>query len=107
MAKMSEAQTGRVKLNISGKIVQTSVTTLTTKSNFFRAMFSGNYKNEKDENGAYFIDRDGSNFDIILNYLRDLILPDDLSKNTLKSLLQEVKFYGLEELEILIKSYLK
>jgi len=35
------------------------------------AMFSGRHNVTKDEDGRYFIDRDGTHFRYILNYLRD------------------------------------
>lgn len=38
------------------------------------AMFSGRYKLEVDTEGRYFIDRDGTYFGHILNYLRDTSL---------------------------------
>jgi len=103
MAKIYETQTGLVKLNIGGKIVQTSVTTLTSKSHMFQSMFSGRFAIQKDENNAIFLDRDGTNFDIILNYLRGLPLPNELSKTVLNAVLEETKFYQVAELEKLIQ----
>jgi len=35
------------------------------------AMFSGRHFVQKDEDGRYFIDRDGTHFRYILNFLRD------------------------------------
>lgn len=35
------------------------------------SMFNGIYRPKKDQNGAFFIDRDGYLFRYILNYLRD------------------------------------
>jgi len=59
------------------------------------AMFSGQYKLEPDENGAYFIDRDGTHFRYILNFLRtnELILPDDPLMR--KELLIEAEYYSI------------
>ena len=34
-------------------------------------MFSGRHPLKKDEDGSYFIDRDGTHFRFILNFLRD------------------------------------
>ena len=43
------------------------------------AMFSGRFDTKPDKDGTYFIDRDGTHFRYILNYLRtrELIVPDD------------------------------
>ena len=43
------------------------------------AMFSGRFDTKPAEDGSYFIDRDGTHFRYILNYLRtgQLIVPED------------------------------
>ena len=43
------------------------------------AMFSGRFDTKPNEDGSYFIDRDGTHFRYILNYLRtgQLLLPED------------------------------
>ena len=60
------------------------------------AMFSGRFDTKPGEDGSYFIDRDGTHFRYILNYLRtgELIVPDD--KIVHKELLAEAKFYQVE-----------
>ena len=42
-------------------------------------MFSGRFDSKPAEDGSYFIDRDGTHFRYILNYLRtgQLIVPED------------------------------
>lgn len=66
---------------------------------FFAVMFSGTWKAELDEDGAYFIDRDGTHFRYILNYLRhgeEMILPTD---NEIRAELEkEAEFYQLDGL---------
>ena len=59
------------------------------------AMFSGKFEMKPAEDGAYFIDRDGTHFRFILNYLRngELILPDGAT--FLKELEAEAKFYQI------------
>jgi hypothetical protein len=59
-------------------------------------MFSGSIPTRKDERGRYFIDRDGTHFRHILNYLRDgsFAFPPSVRDE----LLQEARFYQLEEL---------
>ena len=60
------------------------------------AMFSGRFDTKPSEDGSYFIDRDGTHFRYILNYLRtgELIVPDD--KIVRRELLAEAKFYQVE-----------
>lgn len=63
------------------------------------AMFSGRHFVQKDEDGRYFIDRDGTHFRYILNFLRDgnTYIPTD-NQQLVDELFEEVSFYGLEEL---------
>ena len=60
------------------------------------AMFSGRFDTTPGEDGSYFIDRDGTHFRHILNYLRTgkLVLPDD--KVVRKELLNEAEFYQID-----------
>ena len=63
--KMAEHHFGRsVKLNVGGKIYQTTLSTLLKDPNsMLSAMFSGRHElNQDEEDGAYFIDRDGELF---------------------------------------------
>ena len=59
------------------------------------AMFSGRFDTKPGEDGSYFIDRDGTNFRYILNYLRTgyLLIPDD--KLIRKEILEEAEFYQI------------
>ena len=59
------------------------------------AMFSGRFDTKPAEDGSYFIDRDGTNFRYILNYLRTgrLLLPED--KLVREELLEEAEFYQI------------
>ncbi|KAF5394318.1 K channel tetramerization domain-containing protein [Paragonimus heterotremus] len=71
-------------------------TLLWDKSSFFSVLLSGRIPSCKDEEGAYFIDRDPTVFAFILNYLRtgelNLVGIDPV---TLKN---EAQFYGLDSL---------
>ena len=60
------------------------------------AMFSGRYEIERYKDGAFSINRDGTHFRFILNYLRngELILPDGAT--FLKELEVEAKFYLIQ-----------
>ncbi len=69
-----------VMLNVGGHRFSTSSTTLLKDgSSMLAAMFSGRFAPARDHTGAVFIDRDGTHFRHILNYLRDGIvyLPED------------------------------
>ena len=61
-------------------------------------MFSGRFETKLGDDGAYFIDRDGTHFRYILNYLRTgrLLLPDD--ELIREELLEEAEFYQIEGL---------
>ena len=86
-----------VKLNVGGQYFTTSRQTLTRDPNsMLAAMFSGRHKQETTGDGSFFIDRDGTHFRFILNYLRDgeLILPEGAT--FLKELEAEAKFYQLQ-----------
>ena len=86
-----------VKLNVGGQYFTTSRQTLTSDPNsMLAAMFSGRHKQETTGDGSFFIDRDGTHFRFILNYLRngELILPEGAT--FLKELEAEAKFYQLQ-----------
>ena len=86
-----------VKLNVGGQHFTTSVQTLKKDPNsMLAAMFSGKFEMKPSEDGSFFIDRDGTYFRFILNYLRngELILPDGAT--FLKELEAEAKFYQLQ-----------
>ena len=62
-----------VRLSVGGIHFETSIETLCKgdPDSMLSAMFSGRHNVMKDEEGRYFIDRDGTHFRYILNYLRD------------------------------------
>ena len=86
-----------VNLNVGGHCFQTSVQTLTKDPNtMLAAMFSGKFEMKPCEDGAFFIDRDGTHFRFILNYLRTgkLTLPEGAT--FLKELQEEAEFYQIQ-----------
>ena len=86
-----------VKLNVGGHYFTTSRQTLTRDPNsMLAAMFSGKFEMEPRGDGAFFIDRDGTHFRFILNYLRTgkLTLPD--GAKFLKELAEEAEFYQIQ-----------
>ena len=99
MAEFNKIQNDIVILNVGGiKFTTASMTLQAEPESMLGVMFSGRYPLGKQEDGSIFIDRDGTHFRIILNYLRGNIssirqLPkDDL---ILSELLSEVEYYQL------------
>lgn len=71
------------------------------EQNFLTAMFSGVWLANKDADDNYFIDRDGTNFGYILNYIRDQQYESvikTLDIKTKQSLLVEANYYRITEL---------
>ncbi|PFX18192.1 BTB/POZ domain-containing protein KCTD6, partial [Stylophora pistillata] len=86
-----------LKLNVGGHLFSTSLETMNKDpGSVLHAMFSGRFGTKPGEDGTYFIDRDGTNFRYILNYLRTgkLLLPEDTVVR--KELLSEAEFYQIE-----------
>ena len=93
----------KVVLNIGGHIFSTSITTLSrVEDSFLAVMFSGRYNLQRESDGSFFIDRDGTNFRYILNYLRDGdasvdVIPDN--RKLVQELISEAEFYKLPMLK--------
>lgn len=93
-----------IKLNVGGEKFITSKNMFENcylEQNFLTAMFSGVWLANKDGDDNYFIDRDGSNFGYILNYIRDRQYESvikTLDIKTKKSLLVEANYYRITEL---------
>lgn len=107
MTELYKIQEQKISLDIGGNKFSTSLQTLRTDSgSVFGAMFSGRHPIRKQEDGSIFIDRDGTHFRLILNYLRGSInsldqLPDD--KLSLSDLLSEASYYQLEGLKQILE----
>lgn len=101
----------KVTLNIGGNSFTTSILTLTKiEDSFLATMFSGRYNLQREGDGSFFIDRDGTNFRFILNYLRDGegsvdIIPDNMK--LLQELISEAEFYRLPVLKGLLERKLE
>eukprot|EP00743_Colponemidia_sp_Colp-15_P011980 GILK01013497.1.p1 GENE.GILK01013497.1~~GILK01013497.1.p1 ORF type:complete len:298 (+),score=26.64 GILK01013497.1:53-895(+) len=94
-----------VKLDVGGVHFTTSSATLCRDpDSMLAAMFSGRYPIAMDSDGRVFIDRDGSFFNYILNYLRDgtLEVPSIDTQYVLNRIRQEAEYYGLRGLVDLI-----
>eukprot|EP01117_Protostelium_nocturnum_P013079 TRINITY_DN4855_c0_g1_i2.p1 TRINITY_DN4855_c0_g1~~TRINITY_DN4855_c0_g1_i2.p1 ORF type:complete len:199 (+),score=50.97 TRINITY_DN4855_c0_g1_i2:26-598(+) len=93
-----------VTINVGGELFVTTIDTLVKGDTMLSKMFGGDFSNGKDEDGNVFIDRDGSNFRLILNFLRSgrIVLPQQ--RNILDELLIEADYYQIIELKNLIES---
>ncbi|KER23575.1 hypothetical protein T265_08567 [Opisthorchis viverrini] len=86
-----------VHLNVGGRKFSTSRNTLLwSGDSFFSVLLGGRIPSCKDEDGAYFIDRDPDLFAVILNYLRTREL--NVSGIDPITLRNEAEFYGLDSL---------
>ena len=107
MSKMNKIQDSCIKLNIGGHLYTTSTLTLTRDpQSMLATMFSGKHSIIKEGDGSCFIDRDGTHFRYILNYLRDGGFNDDMlsgDNDTRTELLVEAKYYQLSGLVDLLK----
>lgn len=101
---------GRIKLDVGGNIFTTSILTLTRESDsMLAAMFSGRHDIISEPDGCVFIDRDGTHFRYVLNYLRDGgVQMDSLPRNRqlLKELRKEAVYYQLHGLIQQIEKHL-
>ena len=89
-----------MRLSVGGVHFETSLDTLCSDPNsMLSAMFSGRHNVMKDEEDRYFIDRDGTHFRYILNYLRDgnTYIPVE-NLQLVDELYEEVKFFNIENL---------
>jgi len=89
-----------VKLNVGGKIFQTTRQTLSREAGSFLDRLSQEDKDlpsEKDGSGCYLVDRDGEYFSVVLNYMRHgkLVVDRGLSE---EGVLEEAEFYNLPRL---------
>lgn len=85
-----------INLNVGGYLFTTSLSTLTKfEESMLSVMFSGRHEIVKDENGRYFIDRDGKFFRHVLNFCRSNDLPpEDVALEVLK----EAEFFCMTTL---------
>ncbi|KAK3587916.1 hypothetical protein CHS0354_014430 [Potamilus streckersoni] len=95
-----------IQLNVGGHIYQTSTVTLTKiEGSLLSMMFDGRHAIKREKDGNFFIDRDGTNFRYILNYLRDgpkAVNSFPETSQLLQELAMEAEYYELKELQDLI-----
>jgi len=95
-----------VSLNVGGDIYFTTRSTLcTVRNTMLEAMFSGRHTVFRDKNGHVFLDRDGTLFRYILNYLRTKKIPD-VSTEKMEEILAEADYFGIDSLVKEIKARL-
>ena len=90
-----------IKLDIGGQSFTTALTTLTRfPDTMLGAMFSGRHALKENDAGAHFIDRDGTHFRYILNFLRSPESFDNscVPRSTLAEVMLEADYYGLKDL---------
>jgi len=86
----------RIKLNVGGHHYTTTLTTLRSyPDSMLAAMFSGRFSLKLDEDGEYFIDRNGKVFEIILDWLRTGVQPNITDPDLSKRVALESSYYGL------------
>ena len=108
-----------VTLDVGGTKYRTTLSTLTKyPDSMLGAMFSGRHNLPQQEDGSYFIDRDGEAFKYVLMYLRDRdrcsdvfydedfhnpngrsSTPSLMERQMLRSIALEAKYFQLGELE--------
>ncbi|CAO3615882.1 unnamed protein product [Cunninghamella echinulata] len=102
MHQIRKSQDEKIKLNVGGQIFETSISTLRRDPNStLAAMFNGYSNILPDEaDGSYFIDRDGTYFRLVLNYLRDLKVPSSVREDPkiMDELMQEARHYQINGL---------
>ncbi|KAG8038861.1 hypothetical protein G9C98_003168 [Cotesia typhae] len=89
-----------VRLNVGGTYFLTAKTTLARDPNSFLYRLcqeDSDLISDRDETGAYLIDRDPTYFSPVLNYLRHgkLVINKDLTE---EGVLEEAEFYNITEL---------
>ena len=93
-----------VTLNVGGSKFTTSRSTLTSRSSFLASMFSGRHALQPGGDGSFFIDRDPTHFQALLNYLRcgAITVPKNAERRA--DLLREVDFYALDDLALELRA---
>ena len=108
MSEMNRIHATRIKLDIGGHVYATSIMILIRDSqSMLAAIFNGRHSVKKQEDRSYFIDRDGTHFRYILNYLRDGGFKDGtLPSDILTELQTEAEYYQLSGLVALLQRIL-
>ena len=103
MKKTNIKDDGIIEINVGGLLFMTTYETISQKidgnENYFSLLLSGRFDVLKDKEGRIFIDRDGSYFKYILNYLRASGVVDKIAfpkdESIIESLKIEFEYYNL------------
>ena len=96
---------GTVRLNVGGIEHHTSIETLRScPGSFLEAFVSGRFETTKDNEGRLFIDRDGTRFRHVINWLRSGTVPAFESLSLYDEIIEEADFYGLDPLKELCEA---
>jgi hypothetical protein len=89
-----------IKLNVGGIKYETTLNTITSNTDSMLAnMFSGRHPMKLNDDGYYFIDRDGDIFKYVIKFLRDKKLNiDDIDILTIKNIKDEAEYFQIEGL---------
>ncbi|KAG7470528.1 hypothetical protein MATL_G00114720 [Megalops atlanticus] len=96
-----------VRLNVGGTLYYTTVQVLTRQDTMLRAMFSGRMEVFTDKEGWVLIDRCGKHFGAILSYLRDSSITLPKTRQGIRELLAEAKYYLIQGLVAVCQSALQ
>ena len=89
----------QIVLEVGGTKFKTSRSTLCKhEGSFLEAMFSGRHAHQPNADGSFFIDRDPTHFQRILNYLRTGAAVTPESASARHEMAEEAHFYGLPAL---------
>jgi len=87
-----------ITLNVGGKHFTTSLETLKRGDTMLSAMFSGRFRLEIGDDGAYFIDRTPDRFQYILDYLRDGKINLPKEDHVIRDILVEAEYFQVQGL---------
>mmetsp|Transcript_29203 Transcript_29203/g.89338 ORF Transcript_29203/g.89338 Transcript_29203/m.89338 type:complete len:206 (-) Transcript_29203:3798-4415(-) len=90
-----------IALNVGGTRLVTTRTTLRMCAYYEKLLKhddEGTLRAKRDETGALFVDRNGETFALVLDYLRDGVLPVADSADDLRRVLVDAQFYGIDDL---------
>lgn len=94
-------------LNVGGQRFCTTLGTLRAEESMLSTMFSGRFELKTDSSGAVFIDRDGTYFRHVLNYLRGAGLHLGKDVRAHLALREEADFYQIAGLQEMLRHELE